>query len=181
MRVNLNEVPPEGQNWILNQKTGELNESLKDLIGNQAFSAEFTLLHLSPGTFDLKGFIRTEMPEECSRCALDFNLEISEVFHELLMPQLDTPRDAKFAKANHFSDLINEGPTVVEYTGHIFEAGEYFHELLALGSPFQPKPAETPDGKCSACGINVRNQVFSYDEPMPEVETPFDILKKIKV
>lgn len=181
MIINLNEIPPEGQQWIINRQTGELNESLRDLIQDRPFSAEFTLHPMQTGTYELRGFIRTELPEACSRCGLDFQFPVSETFHELLLPALDTPRDARFAKANHYSDQSHEGPTVVEYNGHHFDAGEYFHEVVALAEPPNPAPAEDENGKCRLCQIPVSNQPFVYDEPMPEPESPFAILKKMKM
>lgn len=181
MVIHLNEIPPEGQSWILNNKTGELNEFLRDLIGRTPFSVELNLLPLQPGTFDLKGFIRTEIPESCSRCGLDFNFDVNEKFHELLMPALGTPRDAHFAKANHYSDLNHEGPEVVEYEGNVFNVAEYLHEIVALSEPSNPAPAADAQGKCRVCQIPVENQTFSYDEEMPEPESPFAVLKKMKI
>jgi uncharacterized protein len=181
MIINLHEIPQEGQSWILNRNTGELNEILRDLIGNIPFTAEFTILPLQPGTFDLKGFIRTEIPESCSRCGQDFQFQVNQSFHELLMPELGTPRDAKFAKANHYSDQTNEGPSVVEYLGNQFNAGEYFHEIVALSEPANPAPEEDEQGRCRLCLIPVKNQSFGYEEPMPEKESPFAVLKKMKM
>jgi len=179
--IHLNEIPPEGQNWVLNRKTAELNEVLKDLIGTTPYSAEFTIVPLPAGTFELRGQIKTELPEACSRCGIDFSFPISSQVHELLMPDLGTPRDAKFAKANHYSDQANEGPSVVEYEGNKFDVGEYFHEVVALSEPVSPAPEEDSEGNCRLCQIPVRNRVFSYEEPMPEVESPFSVLKKIKI
>ncbi len=181
MKINLLEIPTDGQTWALNRKTSQLNEALQDLIGETAYKAEFTILPLGQGNFNLTGFIRTEIEEECSRCALDFQLELSESFHELLMPALETPRDAHFTKANHFSDQTSEGPSVVEYAGHHFDAGEYFHEILALAIPTHPAPDEDAMGKCRVCQIPVRDRSFSFEEPVPVVESPFAALKKIKI
>lgn len=180
MVIHLNEIPPEGQSWVLTNKTGELNEPLKDLIGSVPFSVEFTILPLNPGTFDLRGSIKTEIPEACSRCGLDFKFDVNEKFHELLMPALDTPRDAHFAKANHYSDLNHEGPEVVEYEGNSFFVSEYIHEIVALSETTNPAPPEDAQGNCVTCKIPVRDRIFSYEEEMPEPESPFAALKKLK-
>jgi uncharacterized protein len=181
MKINLLEIPPEGQTWILNRKTSELNESLRDLVGETPYSVEFTILPLNPGTFDLRGTIQTELPEDCSRCGLDFTFKVSTSFHELLMPELDTPRDAKFAKANHYSDQLHQGPDVVEYQGNHFLVGEYMHEVVALAEPFNPAPEQDSEGNCRLCKIPVKDQLFSFEEKLPAPETPFAVLKKIKV
>lgn len=181
MIINLQEIPEEGKSWVLNRHTAELNESLRDLIGNTPYTAEFTILPMPAGTFELRGFIRTELPESCFRCGLDFQFPVSEVVHELLMPEMETPRDAKFAKTNHFSDQTHEGPTVVEYSGHHFNAGEYFHEVVGIAAPPSAAPEEDEKGNCRLCELPVRNRTFSYEEPMTEEESPFAVLKKMKM
>lgn len=181
MIIHLHEIPPEGQSWSLSNKTGELNPILKDLIGSAPFRTEFTITPLQSGTFDLRGFIKTEIPESCSYCGLDFQFDINETFHGLLMPALDTPRDAHFAKANHYSDQDNTGPEVVEYEGNSFLAGEFIHEVVALAEPGKPAPPKDEAGNCSLCKINVENHDFSYDESMENKKSPFSVLKQVNI
>ena len=183
MFINLHEIPNEGKTWTFNRKTGELNESLKDLLRSQEFTATLTITPLSPasGTFDLNGHIQTDLPEQCSRCGLDFQLQISEKFQNLLMPALATPRDAKFAKPNHFSDMHESGPDVTEYEGHAFNVGEFFHELVALAEPSIPVPPTDAQGKCGVCKISVKDHSFNYNSGELEPAHPFAALKGIKL
>lgn len=182
MRINLNEIPKDGLSYQLNRHTGELNEVLRDLIGNTEYSAEFTIIPLgTDGTFDLSGSLKTKTDETCGRCGDDFKFNIDLKFKELLFPRLDTPRDGSYAKANHFSDLHEDGPSIVEYSGHIFEVGEYIHEAIALEQPTNPMGEEMPDGKCGACGLDVKSCKNNYDEDMGESkESPFAALKNFK-
>ena len=182
MLINLLEIPPEGQSFICNQNTGDLNQDLQDLIGNTSYLTEFTIRPLQAGTFELNGFIKTKLDEDCSRCGLDFQLAIDEKFRELLIPDQTVPRNSKFAKANHVSDMHAEGPSVVEYQGHHFNAGEYMHEVVAMAEPFTPAPACTADGKCSLCQKPVSDEKFSYEDPgFEEPVSPFAALKNIKL
>lgn len=175
MRINLQEIPEEGKTFIYNQNTQELNEVLKDLIGSTPHQVEMTILPMSSGTFELTGSIKTQLAEQCSRCGEDFKLDFNEKIRELLMPTLDVPRNSKYSKPNHVSDLNESGPSVVEYRGHHFEAGEYVHEVIAITEPVIPY--------CAACANPEPGQSWDYEDKGFEnkPESPFASLKNLKL
>lgn len=182
MLINLLEIPSEGKNFQCSRQTGELNGILQDLIGAATFLAEFTIRPLQQGTFELSGRIQTQLPEDCSRCGLDFQMPVDEKFRELLLPEQTVPRNSKFAKANHISDMNGQGPDVIEYQGHHFNAGEYLHEVVALAEPFIPAPPCNAQGECSLCKKKVQGLTFSYEDPgFEKPVSPFDALKNIKL
>ncbi|MCE3009949.1 MAG: DUF177 domain-containing protein [Proteobacteria bacterium] len=181
MLINLRDIPAEGKEFICNEKTGDLNEALRDLIGSAGHEARFFIYPIPNGTFQLKGTIKTTLPEDCSRCGIDFQLKLSEKFEELLMPTLETPRGSKYARVNHLSDAPESGPSVAEYQGHHFNMGEYLHEFIAISEPLIPAPEEDQEGNCSLCKKKVRGVVFSYEDQGFETPTnPFEALKKLK-
>lgn len=180
MRINLNEIPDEGREWIVNRRTAELNEVLRDLIQSEDYEAKFTVRPLPSATYDLQGTIRTKMPEDCSRCGQDFKWAVNEIFKELLMPELDQPRNSHFAKPNHVSDMTNEGPSVAGYRGQQFDIGEYLHEVVALSLPTVPAPPEDTEGRCSTCKIMVRGCTFGFEEKVEIKSNPFAILGQLK-
>jgi uncharacterized protein len=182
MNINLKEIPPEGRTFICDQKTKELTEGLKDLIGTNPYQAEFSIRPLQTGTFELLGFIKTAAPEECSRCALDFNLVIDEKFNELLLPEMETPRNSKYSKVNHVSDLSSGGPEVTEYKGHHFNASEYIHGIIGLAAPFNPAPPLDAKGGCTLCKKSLQELKTNYTDPgFEEPRSPFTVLKNIKL
>ena len=182
MRINLLEIPEEGKLFICNRNTAEMNETLKDLIGTTPYQSEFYIRPLSSGAFELKGFIKTEMGELCSRCGIDFKMEIDQEFTEMLMPDLGQPRDAKYAKANHVSDMEKGGPSVYEYSGHHFDAGEYMHEAIAISEPLTPCPPKNAQGDCTVCLKPVDDKPFSYEDPgFEKPVSPFTALKNVKL
>lgn len=146
------------------------------------YQTEFSIRPLlQKSTFELFGFIKTELPEDCSRCGLDFKLVISEKFRGLLMPELEQPRNAKYAKTNHVSDAHEDGPAVIEYGGNQFHSGDYLHEIIAMAIPFTPSPAEDKSGNCSLCGKDVRTSSFGYeDKGVLQPANPFAALKDLK-
>lgn len=181
MIINLLEIPDGGATYELNPRTGELNESLSDLIGKSAYAADFFIRPLEAGTYEFSGKIKTMLPETCSRCGIDIQWPISESFKELLMPEIKVDRTEKYAKANHYSDLNHSGPSVTEYTGHKFNVGEFFHELVGLAIPFNPAPPANENGDCGTCLIDLKNRSFGFDEVMEKPESPFSGLKGLKL
>lgn len=183
MKINLAEIPEEGKSFVVNNKTAELNSVLKDLIGELPHRAEFFIRPLNARDFELTGTIETELPSECSRCALDFNLKINQPLNGLIIPRQEDVRTGKYAKVNHISEALTDGPVTAEHDGLIFDMGEYVHEAVAIAAPFNPVGPENEKGDCSVCGIRVRGRSFGYDEVMPteKPESPFAALKNIKL
>ncbi len=183
MRINLSDIPEEGQNFTCTPKTGELNSVLKDLLGDTPFHAEFFIKPLNSRDFEMFGSIRTEMPEDCSRCGIGFTLKIAPSFREILIPRQTETRTGKYAKVNHISEAEDNGPSVAEYDGLVFDMGEYLHEVVAIAAPFNPVGPEDEKGDCSVCGIHVRGRNFGYTEELPveKPESPFAALKNIKL
>lgn len=183
MRIRLNDIPEEGKAFEWNRETGELNAVLSDLVGDEPHATEFFVRPINSKNFELTGFIRTNLPEDCSRCGIAFKFDVDVNFREILIPKQPEDRTGRYAKVNHLSDIQDEGPSVAEYDADdTFDMGEYLHEQVGITIPFNPAPAEDEKGDCRLCGINVRGKVFSYDEAMPvERKNPFEALKSLKL
>lgn len=183
MKINLAEIPEEGRSYQLNNQTGELNQILTDLIGKTPHEAEFFIKPLNSRDFEVVGTIKTKLPETCARCGIEIQFPVNSKFREFLIPKQDHPRGSKYSKVNHISDLPEDGPDVSEYEGHIFDMGEFLHEVVALAAPFNAVGPEDDNGDCSICKIPVKGRSFSYDEEMPSEKptNPFGVLKNIKI
>lgn len=182
MLIKLSEIPTEGKDWLLNRQTGELNDFLKDLIGTEDYEAKFSIRPLTHNTFEVKGLVTTSLPEDCSRCGIDFKFPLKASIKEILIPEQDQDRTAKYSKANHFSDLEENEMSVTEYQGQHFNAAEFIHETIAFNSPFQALPPENEKGDCSLCLKKVRGVTFNYeDKGFHEPESPFASLKGLKI
>ncbi|UOF01996.1 YceD family protein [Bdellovibrio reynosensis] len=183
MKINLMEIPEEGRSYHWDTQSGELNQILNDLIGKTPHEAEFFIKPLNSRDFELTGTIKTKLPETCARCGIEFPFPVNSKYREFLIPKQDHPRGSKYSKVNHISDLPEDGPDVSEYDGHIFDMGEFLHEVVALAAPFNAAGPEDENGDCSICKIPVKGQSFSYDEEMPGVKptNPFGVLKNIKI
>lgn len=184
MKINLFEIPEDGKQFEWTNKKAELAEVLADLIHEKTFKIEAYIRPLNSKDFEMTGTIKTMAPEQCSRCALDFDLDIDVRFQEIMIPHQPGDRTGKYARVNHLSDIHHEDrPSVVEYFANgDFDIAEYLHEQIALMIPFNPAPAEDKAGKCSLCHIPIQGQSFGFEDQMPETRAnnPFEILKNLK-
>lgn len=182
MLIKLSEIPHEGKEWHLTRKSGELNENLKDLLASEDYEVQFTIRPLTQETFELKGQVRTSLPQDCARCGIDFKFPLKAKLNELLIPEQTQDRTAKYSRANHLSDLEENEVSATEYKGSHFNAGEFIHEAIAFNSPFQAYPPETEKGDCSLCLKKVHGVSFSYeDSGFHEPVSPFASLKGLKI
>jgi uncharacterized protein len=180
--IHLNEIPDEGKSYVCNRLTAEFNAILFDLIKDEPYQIEFVIRPLDHKNFELSGSLRTALDEDCSRCGDGFKFRVQQSCKELLIPGASIPRNAQFAKANHFTDMHNdEQHSACEYFGNDFNMGEYVHEVLALQIPFNPAPPCDNQGKCVVCKVDVKEQSFGYKDAGfdEERENPFNILKKL--
>jgi uncharacterized protein len=186
MRIRLHEIPEDGKSYLWTTETGELKAALKDLIGTSPYKAEFFIKPINGKDFQLNGTLKTGLPEQCSRCGIDFEFAINITFFEILIPRQPDDRTGHYAKANHISEMVTEsgGTSSTEYDlDESFNMGEYAHQQIAITIPFNPAPPETDKGDCSLCGIVVRGRSFDYIEEMPEEkpQSPFAALKNLKL
>ncbi len=138
MKIRLNEIPEEGRHFVFSRDTGELNDSLLDLVGDHDYFAEMDLKPIG-NAYELRGRVRTTLTEVCSTCGYDFDLEINRSFHDILFEENEESRNGHSAHGNQSIDFLSEGPMMTPYRNNIFEAGEYVREMVALAEPFYPK------------------------------------------
>ena len=183
MRINLADIPEEGKQFTYTHTSAELNPLLFDLLGEEPYKAELFIRPINHRDFEMTGSLNTGCQEICSRCGDDFKFKIMEKFHEILIPPQPQDRQGKYAKANHVSETLEDGPAVVEYEANsTFNIGEYLHEVAGIAVPFNPAPPEDTQGNCSLCHLNVKTHNFGYDEGQKLEKTqPFASLKNLKI
>jgi len=176
MIIQLNEIPSEGKNFDFSRKSGELNDVLRDLIGENDYHIH---LDISPvgKSYDVRGSINTSYDEVCSFCANKFSLKINEKFHELVVHE--TQKEIKGFEDSWSGD--NEtGVTVIEDISK-YDVSDLVHEVLALAEPNQPACREDCKGLCPQCGQDLNEEACSCAEGQKLKNSPFSILKKLKL
>jgi uncharacterized protein len=180
MKIKLNEIPESGREYHLTRTTGELNTDLQDLIADHPYELKFYIRPLNTKDYELKGSLATHTKELCSICGENFKFNIIPKIHEILIESAGQDKELeKQSRSNHFSELNENGPSVIEYSDAAFELGEFTHEAIAISIPFNPK--------CETCLKSDTGVPFRYDEDMgtfekaKEQENPFSVLKGLKI
>jgi uncharacterized protein len=180
MKIKLNEIPENGRDYQLNRSTGEINADLQDLIQDAPYDFKFSIRPLNSKDYELKGLLETHTQELCSLCGETFKFKVNAKIHEILIESAGADKELeKQTRSNHFSELNEGGPSVIEYTDAVFELGDFAHEAAAISIPFNPK--------CESCLKSDTGDIFRYDEDMgnfekaKEKENPFNVLKGFKM
>lgn len=183
MKLKLNEIPENGLEYIYTQKTGELNEDIRDLIENNNYHVQLFIKPLNNDDFAMNGHVTTKTKEICSLCGDTFHFPTTAKINEILIPKSVGKDHEKQSKANHISEHDEHAPSVSEYKGEVFDIGEFIHEAIALSVPFNPKPEQTEDGNCLFCLKTVPTSSFIYDEDISISQkiNPFLSLKDLKL
>ena len=187
LQIKLHEVPEEGREYIYNKATGELSESLRDLIENNDYQAQLFIKPLNHKDYSLTGVLKTKTVETCSLCGETFQFPTVAKINEILIPAAPNKEKEKQSRSNHFSELDESTFGVSEYKNDVFDMGEHLHEAVALSVPFNPKPIQNANGDCSVCLKSFQSGDFNYDENMgsigsvSEKPNPFNVLKDFKV
>lgn len=187
MKLRLNDIPADGQEFTFNQKTGEMTPAIKDLVGQNDYELTVFIKPLNHRDYEMKGILKAKTSELCSLCGENFAFPIKTKLNEILIPAEPEEKDLeKQSRSNHFSELDNDGPSVSEYEDGSFDIGEYTHQLIGLTVPFNPKPCIKENGDCEVCLKPNMNKPIRYDEDMTKFEAekqkqnPFNVLKNIK-
>lgn len=176
MKIRLNEVPEEGQNYDYDRKTAELNEILADLIQNHDYKVDLFVKPLNAKDFTVSGLVQASRNEQCSRCAEEFKLPIKKRINEILIPSQEQDRTGKYSKSSVQMGETEEDVGVTEYSKQQLDVGEFVHEAIAIEISFV--------NYCDDCRKPENDKAFIYDEKMGEEQdkpNPFQALKGIKL
>jgi len=180
MKIKLNEIPENGRDYHFNRKTGEINADLQDLIQDTPYELNFSIRPLNTKDYELKGLLQTHTQEFCSLCGENFKFNVNAKINEILIESAGADKDLeKQSRSNHFSELNENGPSVLEYNDDEFDLGAFAHESAAINIPFNPK--------CENCIKSDTGVPFKYDEDMgnfekaKEKENPFNVIKGLKI
>ncbi len=137
MKINLNEIPEEGCEYDFNRETGELNVILADLLGTRPYDVRMMIRPLG-NAYEVRGKLKTHLPALCSKCGWDIEVAIDRSMNEVLVEEPKEDRKSHSVHGNQSVDFSGEGLSVTYYQNHIFDAGEFVHEVVALSVPFYP-------------------------------------------
>jgi len=169
-RVNLKELPDDGEDFLFSRSTGELNATLRDLIQDHDYHASIQLRPMG-NAYEILGSITATMDLLCARCGRDMSLPINDNFQELIVVMAQKP---KGGHSGHTG--TQDGPFCVYLDSYRFNLAEFIHEHIAASEPYTP-----------LCGRTDCEEHFSKhqsSETDPQIlapAPPFAALKDLKL
>lgn len=181
VHIRLNELPPEGKAFEYSRVTGELNETLKEFIGQNPYTIRFEI-HPIGNAFELKGTAETQMDLACSLCGIDFKQDISEKLHEIIVIQAELPRVGHEARVNHTTELESTGPSYLEIPSPDLDVAEYIHEIIGLAVPIKPLGKKDCETACENWEELVQKGLLVREQDAEKTKnSPFEVLKNLKL
>lgn len=137
MKIRLSEIPSDGRHYQLDRETGELNEVLRDLIGDSNYQVDLFILPVG-NTYEMRGRMQTSIPEVCSQCGWDFVYPVNKSVHEFLIEENYDHRKTQSVHGNQAVNFLSDDLSVTTVQGSVFDMDAYVHEAVALAEPFYP-------------------------------------------
>lgn len=177
MIIHLNEIPQEGKQFSFDRHADELAEILKDVIGDRPFETEFTIRPAGQA-FDLSGQIIATQTLTCSFCAEEFEREVKEKFHEILMSEDDSK-----SKIVGFENDASFGEVEITHVPNLnqFDVGQVIYQVVAISEPTQPLCKPDCKGLCPHCGENRNYVQCRCAEDKKLADSAFSVLKNLKL
>lgn len=181
--ILLNELPPEGREYLYDSEAGELNSALADLIGSNTYQVRLAIRPIG-NAFELSGEIKTHLNLQCSLCAYDFTYPIDERFREVLVIQEPLHKGDQNSRANHSTEWDPSQPEAIYMESDVFRVEEFIHELVGIAEPIRPLGKSTCEqGVCENLTEIPKRDWLTMDskDAKPIRNQPFAVLEKMKL
>lgn len=169
--VDLKNLPDDGENFEFSRQTGELNETLKDLVPHADYNVDLNVKPMG-NVFEISGKIDTELELSCSRCGREMNYPVHDQFQELIVVTKEKPRAGH---SGHTGSELNDGPYCNYLTHYSLDLGEFIHEHIASSEPY------TPHCKRLDCESFLQQAQVEVAVINDEESNPFAALKNLSV
>ncbi len=179
VQIALKDLPLEGRSFTYTRESGELNEFLGELVGQNPYKVDVQITPMG-NAYDMRGTIQTGMNLQCSLCALDLKHPINERIHEMLVLQKPLNKGDQQSKANHAHEWVEDGPDYIMLESDSFHVGEYVREVVALNEPIRPLGKPDCDLQCENVSDEMRKWLQGRDAISIRTN-PFQALEKIKL
>lgn len=152
MFIEIEDLKPEPLHVHHVFQAGEIEFSHEDATLNEPVTVDFTLVHKNSG-LHITGTVETIVRFRCSRCAGEFDRNISAGFDLSYLPQ------PEWADENVEVELKYEDMEVAFYDGIAFDVNMMVLEQIELAIPMKSVCREDCKGLCYQCGadLNERN------------------------
>lgn len=179
MKIILAQIPESGLDVGLRPgQNKELDDWVKGLVSRSSepeFELQFHLKPLVPPHYQMKGFFRLKVLEECARCGQDFEFWHQVEFREILTPFKD----------ESYQEGVNHMPHEKEteswtYENGVFDVLAFLQSSWFLNWPMAWAPPINAQGQCEGCGdyVGFEDRVWESSGASQPLNNPFAKLRK---
>lgn len=182
LKLNLNEVAKEPLEFNTRREFGDLNEVLKDLIGEEDYSVHLEIEKIG-NAYLMKGDVKTRLPLICSDCGGEYFHPIEQHFEELLVIQNPYQKGDHASRNNHSHEWEQGQPQCTYLESHTANLGELVHEQIALLEPLRPQGDVDPGHECEDLSQIKRDwlSLGKDEKPLEQKQNPFKALEGLKL
>lgn len=182
VEIHLKDLPVEGRDFVYSRETGELNESMKDVVQGNDYQVRFRLLPVG-NAYSLQGEVSTSFNLQCSKCASELNVPVKLKMNELIVVEKPMAKGDHQGRANHVHELQDTGPDYIMLPNDFFRVPDYVHEMVALAEPTQPLCPPENAAACTSALEKIQRDWLSIGEGAGQAikANPFQILEKMKL
>ncbi len=137
MKIRLAEIPADGRSFKFDRTTGELNDTMNELVQAHPYDIQFTIRPIG-NAFELRGELNTVMSEICSTCGYDIEIPIKRRLSEILMEEEETDRTGKTSGGSNSANFDPNSPSVFNYTDDNFDTKAYVFEAVGASESKYP-------------------------------------------
>ena len=179
MKIRLAEIPEDGRQFSFTRESGELNAALKDLLPGAPYRVDLTIRPLG-NAYEMEGKVVTSLKEICSLCGWDLNLPLNKNFKEVLVEEPEVDRETHHVHGNQSVNFLAEGSSTT-YKDELFDAGEFFHELVAISEPLYPSCGDPDCEHLEEANVKRAELAAEFAKANGDEQTnPFAELAKLK-
>lgn len=164
MKILISEIPDDGLELDISEKI--TSESLKS---DFPVFAKISI-ERSNSEVIIKGAIKSEIEQQCSRCLRNYTIEISTPIMAIYHPIEDINKEEQY-------ELKEEELETGFYKNDILDIDEILIEQLLLNIPMKPLCSPDCKGLCPKCGTDLN--VTSCNCNTAEIDPRLEVLKKL--
>jgi uncharacterized protein len=179
VKLAISEIPDSGLDFNLSNISGELNDELTDILGENPKYDVTLSVDRQQDMVNISGRFDAHVHSPCSRCAEEVDLKVHKNFvatyllNETGIKGGALPEEFNEEDASFDVDFL-KGPEL--------DLGEVVHEQMGLEIPLQPLCSDQCKGLCFQCGENLNiGSCQCKTIEIKEKPSPFEVLRNIKL
>lgn len=181
--INLKEITTDGETYNYTSETGELTDTLKDLISGHNYKISIEIRSMGDA-YEVCGEVKTSLDLTCSRCAFEFEGPLYFKINELLMVEDQSQfSNGSQSRQNYITHNGDNELFCHMIPSSMFDIAEFIHEQIAINEPLHPTGKANCDDTCENLKEALEKGWLNSDQkpkdPTENTHRPFQSLSKL--